>query len=128
MTHVRAGNLLFLAGHGECDAKTQARGKVGRDLTVEAGRASAERVALCMLATIRAATGSLDRVRRVVRIQGFVNATEEFTRHPEVMNGFSDLFVMAFGEAGRGARTAVGAPSLPANIAVEVEAVVELRR
>lgn len=128
VTHVRAGNLLFLAGHGECDAKAQARGKVGRDLTVEAGRASAERVALCMLATIRAATGSLDRVKRVVRIQGFVNATEEFTRHPEVMNGFSDLFVVAFGEAGRGARAAVGAPSLPANIAVEVEAVVELRR
>lgn len=127
VTRVQAGDLLFLSGHGECDARLQARGKLGRDLTVEEGRASAERVALCMLATIRDAAGSLDRVERVVRILGFVQASEDFTRHPQVMNGFSELFVTAFGEAGKGARSAVGAPSLPGNIAVEVEAVVQLK-
>lgn len=127
VTRVGAGDLLFLSGHGECDPKRQARGKLGRDLTVEQGRASAERVALCMLATIRDAVGSLDRVERVVRILGFVNAAEDFTQHPQVMNGFSELFVTAFGEAGKGARSAVGAPSLPGNIAVEVEAVVQLK-
>ncbi|WP_194743357.1 RidA family protein [Thermaurantiacus tibetensis] len=126
-TRVQAGDLLFLSGHGECDAKRQARGKLGRDLTVEEGRASAERVALCMLATIRDAVGGLDRVERVVRILGFVNASQDFTQHPQVMNGFSELFVTAFGEAGKGARSAVGAPSLPGNIAVEVEAVVQLK-
>jgi enamine deaminase RidA (YjgF/YER057c/UK114 family) len=128
VTRVRTGNLLHLSGHGECDPKVQARGKVGRDLTLEQGRASAERVALCMLATIRAAVGSLDRVERVVRILGMVNATGDFTQHPQVMNGFSDLLVVAFGEAGKGARSAVGVASLPGNIAVEVEAVVELKR
>ncbi len=127
VTRVQAGDLLFLSGHGECDPKLQARGKVGRDLTVAQARASAERVALCMLATIRDAAGSLDRVERVVRILGFVNATEAFTAHPQVMNGFSELFVTAFGEAGKGARSAVGAASLPASIAVEVEAVVLLK-
>jgi enamine deaminase RidA (YjgF/YER057c/UK114 family) len=127
VTSVRAGDLLHLSGHGECDAKGQARGKVGEDLTLEQGRASAERVALCMLATIRAAVGSLDRVERVVRILGMVNAAPGFTQHPAVKNGFSDMFVVAFGDAGKGARSAVGVASLPANIAVEVEATVLLK-
>jgi enamine deaminase RidA (YjgF/YER057c/UK114 family) len=128
VTSVRAGELLHLSGHGECDAGTQARGKVGQDLTLEAGRASAERVALCMLATIKAAVGELDRVERVVRILGMVNAAPDFAQHPAVMNGFSDVLVVAFGEAGKGARSAVGVASLPANIAVEVEATVLLKR
>jgi enamine deaminase RidA (YjgF/YER057c/UK114 family) len=79
-----------------------------------------------MLATIKSAVGELSRVKRFVRILGMVQATEEFTDHPEVMNGFSDLMVVAFGEAGKAARAAVGMQSLPRNIAVEIEAVVEL--
>jgi enamine deaminase RidA (YjgF/YER057c/UK114 family) len=124
VTSARTGNLLFLSGHGQCGE--QASGKLGQELTVEQGRQSAEKVGLCMLATIKAATGDLGKVRRFVRILGFVNSTADFTQHPAVMNGFSDLMVVAFGEGGKAPRSAVGAPSLPMNIPVEVEAVVEL--
>lgn len=125
VTSVRTGNLLFLSGHGECGEKFT-RGKVGRDLTVEQGRQSAEKVGLCMLATIKAAVGELSRVKRFVRILGMVNATEDFRDHPKVVNGFSDLMVIAFGDGGRAARSAVGMQSLPSDIAVEIEATVEL--
>lgn len=124
VTSVRSGNLLFLSGHGQCG--TQANGKVGRDLSVEEGRASAEKVGLCMLSTIKANVGELSKVKRFVRILGFVNATDNFTQHPQVVNGFSNLMVVAFGEGGKAPRSAVGAPSLPMNIPVEVEAIVEL--
>lgn len=125
VTSVRTGNLLFLSGHGECGEKFT-RGKLGRDLTVEQGRQSAEKVGLCMLATIKAAVGELSRVKRFVRILGMVNATEDFKDHPKVVNGFSDLMVVAFGDGGRAARSAVGMQSLPSDIAVEIEATVEL--
>jgi len=125
VTSVRTGNLLFLSGHGECGEKFT-RGKVGRDLTVEQGRQSAEKVGLCMLATIKAAVGELSKVKRFVRILGMVNATEDFKDHPKVVNGFSDLMVVAFGDGGRAARSAVGMQSLPSDIAVEIEATVEL--
>ena len=126
VTSVRTGNLLFLSGHGECgDDFTQ--GKVGRDLTIEEGKRSAELTGLCMLATIKAALGDLSRVKRFVRILGMVNATEDFTQHPQVINGFSELMVVAFGEDGKAARAAVGMASLPSNIAVEIEAIVEIR-
>ncbi len=125
VTSVRTGNLLFLSGHGEC-GEDFAAGKVGGDLTLEQGVRSAEKVGLCMLATIKAAVGELSRVKRFVRILGMVQATEDFRDHPKVMNGFSDLMVVAFGDAGRGARSAVGMQSLPSNIAVEIEATVEL--
>lgn len=125
VTSVRTANLLFLSGHGESEEPIT-RGKLGRDLTVEEGRRSAEKVALSMLATIKAAVGELSKVRRFVRILGMVNATGEFTEHPKVINGFSDLMVVAFGDNGRGARSAVGMPSLPSDIAVEIEATVEL--
>ena len=125
VTSVRTGNLLFLSGHGECGEK-YTRGKVGRDLTVEQGRQSAEKVGLCMLATIKATVGELSRVKRFVRVLGMVNATEDFTEHPKVVNGFSDLMVVAFGDGGRAARSAVGMQSLPSDIAVEIEATVEL--
>ena len=125
VTSVRTGNLLFLSGHGECGAD-YTRGKVGRDLTVEQGRQSAEKVGLCMLATIKAAVGELSKVRRFVRILGMVNAAEDFKDHPKVINGFSDLMVVAFGDGGRAARSAVGMQSLPSDIAVEIEATVEL--
>jgi len=126
VTSVRTGNLLFLSGHGECGEKFT-RGKVGRDLTVEQGRQSAEKVGLCMLATIKAAVGELSKVKRFVRILGMVNATEDFKDHPKVVNGFSDLMVVAFGDGGRAARSAVGMQSLPSDIAVEIEATVELQ-
>jgi len=126
VTSVRTGNLLFLSGHGEC-SEPFTRGKVGGELTVEQGVRSAEKVGLCMLATIKSAVGELSRVKRFVRILGMVQATEDFKDHPKVLNGFSDLMVIAFGEAGRGARPAVGMQSLPSNIAVEIEATVELR-
>lgn len=124
VTSVQVGHLLYLSGHGQCGA--QAKGQLGRDMDLAAGRASAEKVALCMLATIRAATGDLSRVKRFVRVLGFVNATPDFTQHPAVMNGFSDLMLLAFGEAGKAARASVGAASLPGGMPVEVEALVEL--
>ena len=125
VTSVRTGNLLFLSGHGECEGP-ETRGKLGADLSLEQGVRSAEKVGLCMLATIKAAVGELSRVKRFVRILGMVQSTPDFKDHPKVMNGFSDLMVVAFGEGGRGARSAVGMASLPSNIAVEVEATVEL--
>lgn len=127
VTRVQTGNLLFLSGHGECGPLEDiTRGKVGRDVTVEEGKRSAERVGLCMLATIKDEVGELSRVKRFVRILGMVNATEDFTQQPQVINGFSELMVVAFGEEGKAARAAVGMASLPSNIAVEIEAIVEL--
>lgn len=126
VTARQVGNLLFLSGHGECgdDFTT---GKLGVDLNIEQGVASAEKVGLCMLATIKAAVGDLSRVKQFVRILGMVNASTDFTDHPKVINGFADLMVVAFGDAGKGARAAVGMASLPSNIAVEIEAIVEIR-
>jgi len=125
VTWRQAENVLYLSGHGECGDEFTT-GKVGRDLTLEQGRRSAELTGLCMLATIKSAVGELSRVKQVLQITGMVNATEDFTDHPRVINGFSDLFVTAFGEAGKGARAAVGMASLPSDIAVEIQAVVEL--
>lgn len=126
VTWRRSGNTLYLSGHGEC-RRPFTTGKVGKDLTVEQGKASAEQVGLCMLATIKAAVGELSRVKQFLRIDGMVNATADFTQHPQVVNGFSELLVVAFGEDGLGARAAVGMASLPSNIPVEISAVVELR-
>jgi len=121
----RAGNILYLSGHGECgDALT---GKLGADLTVKQGYDSAQRVGLCMLATIKGAVGELSEVKQVLQIMGMVNASADFTRQPQVINGFSDLFVVAFGDNGKGARAAVGMSSLPSDIAVEISAVIELK-
>jgi enamine deaminase RidA (YjgF/YER057c/UK114 family) len=126
---VKVGGLLFVAGHGpaaSADGKTYA-GKVGRDLTLEEGRAAARLVGLNILATVRSSLGSLDRVVRVVKVLGMVNAVEGFTQQPQVVNGFSDLLVEVFGEErGKGARSAVGMGSLPNNIPVEVEAIFEV--
>jgi enamine deaminase RidA (YjgF/YER057c/UK114 family) len=100
---------------------------VGRDLTLEEGRAAARLVGLNVLASVRSTLGSLDRVARVVKVLGMVNATEDFTQQPQVVNGFSDLMVEIFGEErGKGARSAVGMGSLPNNIPVEVEAIFEV--
>jgi enamine deaminase RidA (YjgF/YER057c/UK114 family) len=123
-TAVRHGDLLYLSGHGPLRPDgTWVEGRLGKDLDVAAGRAAARQTGLAMLSTIRAQLGSLDKVTRIVKALGFVNATAEFTDHPAVINGFSDLMVEVFGPRGLGARSAVGAPSLPSNIAVEVEAI-----
>ena len=124
---VRVGNLLYLAGHGpRQDGKHAYVGKVGRDLTVEEGARAARLVGLGLLTSTREALGSLDRVKRVVKVLGMVNCTEGFGDQPKVVNGFSDLMVEVFGEAGRHARSAVGMSALPAGIAVEIEMIVEV--
>ena len=127
-TALRLGNLLYVSGTGPLRADgSYVSGRLGDDLDVAAGQAAAELCCLAMLATVRAHAGSLDRVGRLVKVLGFVHATPEFVDHPKVMNGFSDLMVQIFGDAGLGARSAVGAPSLPSGIAVEVEAIFQLR-
>jgi enamine deaminase RidA (YjgF/YER057c/UK114 family) len=129
VTAVRVGNLLFLAGHGPIrgsDGK-MARGKVGKDLSAEQGAQVAREVGLNLLATTKANLGSLDKVKRVVKVLGMVNATEDFGEQPKVINGFSDLMVEVFGEAiGKHARSAVGMGSLPMQIPVEIEMVLEV--
>ena len=125
---VRTGQLLFLSGAGPVRPDGSiVTGKVGRDLDAEAGRAAARLTGLQLLATMRAELGSLDRVGRVVKILGMVNGAPGFNRTPQVIDGCSELFIEVFGEAGRGARSAVGLAELPFDIAVEIEAVVEVR-
>ena len=124
---VRTGNLVFLAGKGPRRADgTNVTGKVGRELSIEEGYAAARLTGINQLAALKAAVGDLRRVRRVVKVLGLVNCEPTFTEHPRVVNGYSDLMVEVFGEAGKHARSAVGAPSLPGDIAVEVEMIVEV--
>lgn len=127
---VRTGNLLFVSGHGPAvvqDGKTQyIRGKLGKDMTVEQGYEAAKQVTLNILQSIKGEIGDLDKVRRVVKILGFVNCTEDFLDQPKVLNGASDLLVALYGERGRHARSAVGMYQLPFGIAVEIEMVVEI--
>lgn len=119
--------MLYTAGHGPLRADgTFVVGKLGDTLQVEAGRDAARLTGLAMLATIRKVLGSLDRVERIVKVLGVVNATPDFTQHPQVINGFSDLFRDVFGEAGIAARSAIGTSSLPGGIPVEVEAIIKI--
>ena len=128
VTAVRSGNLLFLSGHGPLrEGRALYQGTVGRDLTIEQGREAARLTGLNVLASVRDALGSLDRVRRVVKVLGMVRCPDDFVDHPEVINGFSDLMVEVFGDAGRHARSAVGIGSLPLGIAVEIEMILEIR-
>jgi enamine deaminase RidA (YjgF/YER057c/UK114 family) len=126
--YVRSENQVYLSGMPPRRPDgTLATGKVGRDVTVEEAYQHARLVGLALLATMReAAGGSLDNVARVVKVTGMVNAVPEFTDHPKVINGCSDLFVEVFGDKGRHARSAVGMASLPFNITVEIEAIVEV--
>ena len=125
---VRTGNLLFLAGKGSRPGPDGRRpsGKVGRDYTAEQAYQHARSVGIDLLAAMRAELGSLDRVKRVVKLLGMVNAVPEFQDHPKVINGCSDLFVEVLGEAGKHARSAVGMGSLPMGIPVEIEVIVEV--
>ncbi|MHB8770138.1 MAG: RidA family protein [Syntrophales bacterium] len=124
---VQAGNLLFVSGHGPYnDGKIRMAGKVGRELTLEEGYAAARNVGLNCLATVRDALGSLDRVKRVVKLLGMVHCTEDFKDQPQVINGCSDLLVEVFGELGKHARSAVGMQALPNGIPVEIEMTLEV--
>ncbi len=124
---VRAGNLLFLSGKGpSAVAGVRPRGKLGREFSVEQGYGFARSVGLALLAVMRSELGSLDRVKRVVKLLGMVNAEPDFADQPQVINGCSDLFVEVFGARGRHARSAVGMGSLPMGIPVEIEAIVEV--
>lgn len=125
---VISGNLAYVSGHGPLKADgTSMLGRVGQDLDLEAGKLAARQVGLAILATLKAHLGSLDRVKRLVKLLGMVNSTADFTQHPQVINGCSELFADVFGrENGIGARSAVGMGSLPGNIAVEIEAIFEI--
>lgn len=126
---VRTGNLLFLSGHGpvRTEGKPSARGKLGKDLSTEEGYKVAREVGLSLLASTRTALGSLDKVKRVVKVLGMVNSAQGFQEQPKVINGFSDLMVEVFGEAiGKHARSAVGMAELPMGIPVEIEMILEV--
>lgn len=127
--YVRTGNLVFLSGHGPRNAKGEdITGKLGAELSVEQGYQAAKACGIQLLSTLKdACGGDLRKVNRIVKVLGMVNCTGSFTQQPAVMNGFSDLMVAVFGEAGKHARSAVGMPALPNNIAVEIEMVVELK-
>jgi len=127
---VLVGNLLYVSGHGPLtpEGKIGICGKVGADLSLEQGYQAARQVGLAILATVRNTLGSLDKVKRLVKTLGMVNAAPDFRDHPKVINGFSELMAEVFGqEAGIGARSAVGMASLPNNIAVEIECIFEVQ-
>ena len=124
---VRTGSLLFVAGHVSTRADGSGiTGKLGKDLTVEQGYEAARVATISLLSTLKAELGNLDRVRRIVKVTGFVNCAPDFGDQPKVINGCSDLLVAAFGERGKHARSAVGMGALPSNYAVEIDLVVEL--
>lgn len=125
---VQVDNMVYVSGHGPLNSDgTMITGKVGTDLTEEEGIAAARQVGLTILTTLKSQLGSLDKIDRLVKALGMVNAAPDFGSHPKVINGFSDLMVEIFGENGRAARSAVGMGSLPGNIAVEIELILKLK-
>ncbi len=124
---VRTGNLIFLAGKGPLKPDGEnITGKLGADLTIEEGYEAARITGINQLSVLKAELGNLNKVKRIVKVKGMVNATPDFADQPKVVNGYSDLMVAVFGERGKHARAAVGMGSLPGNIAVEIDMVVEL--
>lgn len=125
---VRTGNLIYLSGHGPTKADGKdIIGKVGKDLTIEQGIEAAKRTAISLLSTLKMELGGdLSRVKRVVKVNGWVNCTDNFKDQPKVMNGCSDLLVAVFGPSGKHARTSLGTNALPSNIAIEIEMIVEV--
>jgi len=124
---VRVGNLLYLAGQGPLKAdKTYVTGKVGKELTIEQGYEAARLTAINHLAVLKNELGSLNKVKRIVKVHGMVNCTEDFKDQSKVINGYSDLMVGIFGDKGKHARAAVGMYALPLNMAVEIEVIVEI--
>ena len=125
---VRHGDLLFVSGHGPYQADgSLITGRLGDDLETPAGYQAARVTGLAMLATLKATLGSLDRVVRPIKVLGMVQCTPGFLDHPAVINGFSELMVEVFGDEGKAARSAVGMSALPSGIAVEIEAIFEVR-
>ena len=126
---VRVGNLIYLSGKGPLQADgTLITGKVGKQVSIEQGQAAARLTGLQLLAALKAEIGSLNKVKRIVKVLGMVNCDSDFTQHPLVINGFSDLMVEVFGERGKHARSAVGMGSLPGNISVEIEMIVAVKK
>ena len=124
---VQVGNLLFLSGKGPLTSGgNYIEGKLGGDLTIEEGYTAARVSAVNQLAVLKSYIGDLRKIKRIVKVNGFVNCVNSFVDHPKVINGFSDLMVEIFGESGKHTRTAVGTNSLPYNMAVEVEMIVEI--
>jgi enamine deaminase RidA (YjgF/YER057c/UK114 family) len=121
------GEMLYVSGHGPISGSTIVTGKLGRDLTVEQGRHAARLTGLSILATLRSELGSLDRVERILKVFGMVNAAAGFNEMPAVVDGCSDLLVEVYGAAGRHARSAVGMAELPFDIPVEIELIARLR-
>ncbi len=128
VSSVQSGNLLFLSGHspGEGEGKIF-KGRLGENLSIEDGYASAKQVTLSLLSTLKKTLGDLDRVNRVIKLTGFVNSAPGFYNQPKVVNGASDLLVEVFGDKGRHARSAVGIAALPGGIPVEIELIVEIK-
>jgi enamine deaminase RidA (YjgF/YER057c/UK114 family) len=125
---VRVGNMVYLSGHGpDKPGGGYITGKVGRDITPEQAKKAARVAGISLLSTLKAEIGDLNKVKRIVKVFGMVNAVPTFDQHPQVINGCSDLMVQVFGENGKHARSAVGMGSLPFNIAVEIEMIVELK-
>jgi enamine deaminase RidA (YjgF/YER057c/UK114 family) len=126
---VRIGHLLYLSGHGPTKVDgTDITGKVGEELTIEQGIEAARRTAISLISTLKMELGgNLGRVKRIVKVNGWVNCTDDFKDQPKVMNGCSDLLVAVFGEKGKHARTSLGTNALPSNIAVEIEMIVEVK-
>lgn len=124
---VVSGNMVYISGQISQNASGMIKGKLGADLTVEQGAEAAKACAVSILAQLKAATGGkIDRMARLVKLVGFVNSTAEFTDQPKVINGASDFMVAALGDAGRHARSAVSAASLPFGVAVEIEAIFQI--
>ncbi|MBW2145706.1 MAG: RidA family protein [Deltaproteobacteria bacterium] len=127
VSSVQSGNLLFLSGHGPGKGEGKMfKGRLGEDLNIEDGYASARQVALNLLSTLKSALGDLDRVKRTIKVTGFVNSAPGFYDQPKVINGASDLLVEVFGDKGRHARSAIGMAALPGCIPVEIELIVEV--
>ena len=122
---VLTGNLLYISGKGPLqDNGEYIKGKVGEDLTIEEGYYAARVTAINLISTLKASLGDLSKVKRIIRVTGMVNSSSDFTEHPSVVNGCSDLLVEVFGERGKHTRAAVGMNSLPSNIAVEIDMIV----
>jgi enamine deaminase RidA (YjgF/YER057c/UK114 family) len=123
---VRSGNLLFLSGGLPIDGETKVVGKVPSDVSIDEAKEGARMIMLNRLAVIQDAIGSLDKVKQIVTLTGFVNSEPNFYGHPQVVNGASELLVEIFGEKGKHSRTALGVASLPLNVAVEINMIVEI--
>ena len=127
VNYVRTGNLIYFSGSGpSVESQGYVKGKLGKDLTIDQGKEAARITGINMIANLKNAVGDLNKVKRIVKVLGMVNSTEDFTDQPKVMNGFSDLMVAVFGEKGKHARSAVGMAALPMNMAVEIEMIVEV--